>query len=84
MSKVVKRFKTPKENKSIIFGLELWKDWLKYKKLFRHYLEYANSCVEFGKCDMRWAFEKWRRADDLMAGALFKKTYDELTDVNLK
>jgi len=82
LSTAILRFKAGKEKKEAIKCMEHWKMWIAVKKMFKYYIEFGNAQVTFGKCDMRWAFQKWRRSDEVVAGGLRKKKYRVLTNMN--
>jgi hypothetical protein len=66
-----KRLSIPRaDREQLIRVMEHWKMWLGVKKLFRYHLQKANDSIQPIKCDMRWAFDHWRRADGAMAGYL--------------
>lgn len=83
MNKAVLRLRGGKEKKAAVKCLEHWKMWINIKRLFKFYIEFGNSSVQYGKCDMRWAFDKWRRSDEVQAGSLRKFWYQKLTDLNI-
>jgi len=47
-----------------------------------YYLRLANNSVEHVKCDMRRAFEKWKRGDVEMANHLDTRDFLGLADRN--
>ena len=84
MMKAVLRFKIKKEDKCVIKCMEHWKMWIKIKKLFKYHLEKANNQVDFGKCDMSWAFKKWRRSEFETKNVLDRMTWKKLCTLNIK
>jgi hypothetical protein len=60
MHKTILRFKAGKENSAAIMLLEHWKMMIAVKKMFKYYIHFGNAQVTWGKCDMRWAFSKWK------------------------
>ena len=82
MHKTILRFKAGKAKKEAIMLLEHWKMMIAVKKMFKYYIEFGNAAVTYGKCDMRWAFNKWKQSDETVAGSLRRKRYRALTDLN--
>lgn len=82
MHKTVLRLKAGKAKKAAIMLLEHWKMMVAVKKMFRYYIEFGNAQVTYGKCDMRWAFSKWKVSDETVAGSLRRKRYKVLTNLN--
>lgn len=82
MHKTILRFKAGKENSAAIMLMEHWKMMIAVKKMFKYYIHFGNAQVTWGKCDMRWAFSKWKQSDELVAGSLRRKRYKMLTNLN--
>ena len=82
MHKVILRLKAGKAKRAAIMLLEHWKMMIAVKKMFRYYIYFGNAQVTWGKCDMRWAFSKWKQSDEVVAGSLRKKRYRILTNLN--
>ena len=41
-----------------------WKLFVYYRKAFRYWLDFVNSRCEFGKGDLKAAFNKWKHMED--------------------
>jgi hypothetical protein len=82
MHKTILRLKAGKAKKAAIMLMEHWKMMIAVKKMFKHYIAFGNAQVTYGKCDMRWAFYKWKVSDEKVAGGLRRKRYRVLTDLN--
>lgn len=61
-----------------------WVMWLKVKRLMKYHLNFANASVQAVKCDIRWAFEKWKKADANFANYLSKMDNQTLQQMNCK
>ena len=82
MHKTILRLRAGKAKKAAIMLLEHWKMMIAVKKMFKYYIEFGNAQATYGKCDMRWAFNKWKVSDETVAGSLRRKRYRLLTDLN--
>ena len=61
-----------------------WVFWLKVKRVMRYHLRFSNNQVQPVKCDIRWAFDKWKRGDLEGAERLNRRTYNRLQVQNLQ
>ena len=50
----------------------------------KHVLNYCNDTVKPVKCDLRWAFDKWKRGDYLSGQTLSRCNFVKLKSKNLK
>ena len=75
IKKTVLKFKAGKERREMIKCMEHWKMWIAVKRLFKYTIEFGNANVQWGLCDIRWAFDKWRKADETISKGLGKKTH---------
>jgi hypothetical protein len=75
---MVKRLQQPKENKVMQRCFDHWVFWLKVKRVMKYHLRFCNNQVQPVKCDIRWAFDKWKRGDVNNAAALGRKDYNWL------
>ena len=83
MSKTVKRLKLMNSDTKILpKAFDHWRKWIQIKRLMTYHLRYCNNAVEDVKCDIRWAFEKWRRGDSEMAAYLDQQDFSTLADKN--
>ena len=82
MHKTILRFKASRSKKEAIMLMEQWKMMVAVKKLFSNYIEIGNTQVTYGKCDMRWACNKWKVSDETVAGILPRKRFKLLTNLN--
>lgn len=84
MEKVVKRLKIPKGDRVMGRAFGHWVFWIKIKRLMKYHLRFANHSVQPVLCDLRWAFEKWKRSDRDKAAYLDTFDFEELADMNIK
>jgi hypothetical protein len=63
--------------------MENWKMWIKIKKLFRYHIQKGNDSITPVKCDIRWAFEHWKRADGAMARFLDRHNFKTIKSMNI-
>lgn len=84
MTKAVLRFKIKKQDKSVIKCMEHWKMWIKIKKLFAFHLDKCNNQVQFGRCDIYWAFSKWKKSEFDTKNVLDRMTWQKLCTLNIK
>ena len=75
---MVKRLQQPKENKVMQRCFDHWVFWLKVKRVMKYHLRFCNNQVQPVKCDIRWAFDKWKRGDVNNAAQLSRKDYNWL------
>lgn len=71
-------------SKLIIKAFDHWKMMIALRKIMRHWLNYSNNRVQFGKADMQEAFSRWRTGDVRMAIALDRQPREYLVRQNLK
>ena len=67
LNKVIVRMQLPPEKKVLITCIEHWKMWLKFRKLMRDKLRFANNSITPVICDIQWAFNKWHNGDKKFA-----------------
>lgn len=84
MEMVVKRLKIPKGDRVMCRAFGHWVFWIKIKRLMKYHLRFANHSVQPVLCDLRWAFEKWKRSDKDKAAYLDTFDFEELADMNVK
>ena len=58
--------------------------WIKMKRLFKYHIVKANASVTSVVCDMRWAFDQWKKADSSMATFLDRHDFKTIKSVNIK
>jgi hypothetical protein len=57
--------------------------WIKIKKLFRYHIQKANDSVKPVQCDMRWAFDHWKKAEGAMARYLDRHDFKTIKSMNI-
>ena len=70
MDKIIKRLKLNSEDSILPKVFDHWTKWIKVKRLMKYHLRFCNNTVEYVKCDLRWAFERWKRGDLEMSAFL--------------
>lgn len=81
---IVKRLKLPVKNRIVARALNQWKFYIGVRKLYKWTMSTCGNKIQFGKSDMQWAFQKWRRSDETCAGELRRRTWKRLCDLNIK
>jgi antirestriction protein len=80
---MIKRLKIPKENRMFQRCFDHWVFWIKVKRVMKYHLRFSNLMVKPVKCDIRWAFDKWRRGDMINANRLSRMDYNKLQVINI-
>jgi len=70
MNKLVKRLKIAKTDRQLSRCWDHWVFWIKVKRQMKHVLNYCNASTQPVKCDISWAFNKWKRGNFVAAQAL--------------
>lgn len=83
MLKLVQRLKIPVENRIILKCFNHWVMWNKMRKVMKYYLRLGNNSVQYFKCDMRYAFDKWKKSDRLRIESLMSKPTNYSLAVNI-
>lgn len=78
MNWLVKRLQLPKSNRVVQRCFDHWVFWLKVRKVMRYHLRFCNNQVRPVRCDIRWAFDRWKRGDVNFAKKLDTYDYEEL------
>jgi len=73
-----KRLQQPKENKVMQRCFDHWRFWLKVKRVMKYHLRFCNNQVQPVKCDIRWAFDKWKNGDLNNVSHLNRMDYNRL------
>jgi len=84
MHKLVKRLRLGKEKRVMARCLDHWVIWLKVRKIMKHYLKLCNSSVQYVKCDMQNAFDKWKKQDAIQKGMYESKDISVIKNINIK
>lgn len=83
MKKLVHRLKIPPENRIVLKCFNQWLMWIKVRKVLKYYLRLGNNSVQYFKCDMRYAFDKWKKSDKLRIASLMGKPTKYSKAVNI-
>jgi len=84
MNWLVKRLQLPKQDRVLQRCFDHWVFWLKVRKVMKYHLRFCNNQVQPVRCDIRWAFDKWKRGDVNFAAKLDTYDYEELQEMNVK
>lgn len=84
MAKVVKRLKIPVQDRVVCRCFDHWAMWLKVRKLMRHYLRFCNLNVQEFRCDIRRAFDKWKRADRVRMQGLMSQPLAQIMAIQTR
>jgi hypothetical protein len=55
-----------------------WVFWIKVKRIMKYHLRFCNNQIAPVKCDIRWAFDKWRQGDVNFGANLDRKDFKYL------
>ena len=78
MNWLIKRLQQPKSDRVMQRCFDHWVFWLKVKRVMKYHLRFCNNQIAPVKCDIRWAFDKWRKGDVNFAANLDRKDYKYL------
>ena len=78
MKWLILRLKQPKTNRVMQRCFDHWVFWLKVKRAMKYHLRFCSNQVAPVRCDIRWAFDKWRSCDANYAAHLARQDYKRL------
>lgn len=78
------KLKLPPEQRIVLKCFNHWVMWNKVRKIMKYYLRLSNCSVQYIKCDMRKAFDRWKKNDYRRIETLMSKPVAHSMAINIK